>query len=330
MINTKYKDRLFSFIFGRPERKEWTLSLYNAVNGSSHTDPEEIEIVTMEDILYMGMKNDMSFLITDTANMYEQQSTYNPNMPVRKLMYAARLYDRYIHVNRLNIYSTKQIRLPVPKLVTFYNGMEEREDDILELKDAFLTEDGKPAETESDIQVRVRMININYGKNKELMGACRPLSEYAWFIAEIRRNNQGMDIETAVDSALEAMPEEFGLKKFLVANKAEVKQMCITEYNEAETMEQFREEGRKEGREEGRKEGHEEGREEGEILRLIKMVYKKMLKGRTNEEIAEEVEESVELIGRIKGAVLEYKKNCTDGEFDDKKVLEYYKYIICQ
>ena len=314
MINTKYKDRLFSFIFGRPERKEWTLSLYNAVNGSSHTDPEEIEIVTMEDILYMGMKNDMSFLITDTANMYEQQSTYNPNMPVRKLMYAARLYDRYIHVNRLNIYSTKQIRLPVPKLVTFYNGMEEREDDILELKDAFLTEDGKPAETESDIQVRVRMININYGKNKELMGACRPLSEYAWFIAEIRRNNQGMDIETAVDSALEAMPEEFGLKKFLVANKAEVKQMCITEYNEAETMEQFR----------------EEGREEGEILRLIKMVYKKMLKGRTNEEIAEEVEESIELIGRIKEAVLEYRKNCTDGEFDDKKVLEYYKYIICQ
>ncbi len=314
MINTKYKDRLFSFIFGRPERKEWTLSLYNAVNGSSHTDPEEIEIVTMEDILYMGMKNDMSFLITDTANMYEQQSTYNPNMPVRKLMYAARLYDRYIHVNRLNIYSTKQIRLPVPKLVTFYNGMEEREDDILELKDAFLTEDGKPAETESDIQVRVRMININYGKNKELMGACRPLSEYAWFIAEIRRNNQGMDIETAVDSALEAMPEEFGLKKFLVANKAEVKQMCITEYNEAETMEQFR----------------EEGREEGEILRLIKMVYKKMLKGRTNEEIAEEVEESIELIGRIKEAVLEYKKNCTDGEFDDKKVLEYYKNSICQ
>ena len=118
----------------------------------------------------------------------------------------------------------------------------------------------------------------------------------------------------AVDSALEAMPEEFGLKKLLIANKAEVKQMCITEYNEAETMEQFR----------------EEGREEGEILRLIKMVYKKMLKGRTNEEIAEEVEESIELIGRIKEAVLEYKKNCTDGEFDDKKVLEYYKYIICQ
>lgn len=118
----------------------------------------------------------------------------------------------------------------------------------------------------------------------------------------------------AVDSALEDMPEEFGLKKLLIANKAEVKQMCITEYNEAETMEQFR----------------EEGREEGEILRLIKMVYKKMLKGRTNEEIAEEVEESVELIGHIEEAVLKYKKNYMDGEFDDKKVLEYYKKSICQ
>ena len=168
MINTHYKDRLFSFIFGSPERKDWTLSLYNAVNGSSYTNPMDIEIMTIDDVLYMGMKNDMAFLLTDIANMYEQQSTYNPNMPVRKLMYAARLYDRYIHMNKLNIYSTKQVRLPVPKLITFYNGKEDREDDILELKDAFRTADGQPIEAEPDIQVRVRMININYGKNKEI------------------------------------------------------------------------------------------------------------------------------------------------------------------
>lgn len=171
MINTKYKDRLFSFIFGSSERKDWTLSLYNAINGSSYTNPEDIDIMTIDDVLYMGMKNDMAFLLTDIANMYEQQSTYNPNMPVRKLMYAARLYDRYIHMNKLNIYSTKQIRLPVPKLVTFYNGKEDREDDILELADAFKTEDGQLIDAASDIQVRVRMININYGKNEELMHA---------------------------------------------------------------------------------------------------------------------------------------------------------------
>ncbi len=254
MINREYKDRLFSFIFGSPERKDWTLSLYNAVNGSSYTNPEDIKIITIDDVLYMSMKNDLALLVTDIANMYEQQSTYNPNMPVRKLMYAARLYDKYIHMNKLNIYSTKQVRLPVPKLVTFYNGKEDKDDRILELKDAFKTEDGQQVDAESDIQVRVRMININYGKNKELMRACKPLEEYAWFIEEIRRNNKSMEIEAAVDKALDAMPEDFKLKQLLIANKAEVRQMCITEYNEAETMAQFKEEGREEGREEGKEE----------------------------------------------------------------------------
>ena len=104
MINTKYKDRLFSFIFGRPERKEWTLSLYNAVNDTHYTDPDSIEFTTMEDAVYMGMKNDVSFILCQVMNVYEQQSTYNPNMPVRQLMYAAKLYDKYIQQKKLNIY----------------------------------------------------------------------------------------------------------------------------------------------------------------------------------------------------------------------------------
>lgn len=247
MVNSKYKDRLFSFIFGNAQRKDWTLSLYNAVNHSSYTNPEDITIMTMEDVLYMGMKNDLSFLITNIINMYEQQSSYNPNMPVRKLMYAARMYDRFIHQNKLNIYGTKLIPLPVPKLVTFYNGKDDKEDEILELKNAFHTNDGKPIDAEADIEVRVKMININYGKNKELMTACKPLFEYAWFIDRIRNYGKTMDIEIAVDNALNDMPENFEIKRFLIANKAEVKQMCLTEYNETETMELFREEGRAEG-----------------------------------------------------------------------------------
>lgn len=309
MVNKKYKDRLFSFIFGNAGRKDWTLSLYNAVNGSSYTNPEDVVLMTMEDVLYMGMKNDLSFLVADTANMYEQQSTYNPNMPVRKLMYAARMYDRYIHMNKLNIYSTKQIQLPVPKLVTFYNGKDDREDSVLELKDAFRTEDRKSVSAEPDIYVRVRMININYGKNRELMNACQPLSDYAWFIAEIRRYNETMPIESAIDNALDNMPEESTIKEFLIANRAEVKQMCITEYNEAETMEQFR----------------KEGREEGEQLHLIKIIYKKMLKGRTSEEIADELEEDSALIEQIKKAIMESRKNSIGETFDAGRVLEYYK-----
>ncbi len=81
------KDRLFTFIFGRKENSEWILSLYNAVNGTAYDDADEIEVTTIEDAVYMGMKNDASFLLHWTMNLWAHQSTYNPNMTVRELMY---------------------------------------------------------------------------------------------------------------------------------------------------------------------------------------------------------------------------------------------------
>lgn len=263
MINTKHKDRLFCFLFGREENKKWTLSLYNAVNGSSHTDPDMIRITTMGDILYMGMKNDVSFIIEAIMNLYEQQSTYNPNMPVRELMYAAKLYDKYIHEHKLNIYGDELVPLPIPKLVVFYNGTEEHGDEILELKDAFqaekktdITKDSSREENAEkkpdiiereeivpDIAVRVKMLNINYGRNKELLDACKPLKEYAWLVQRIRKYGQKMEIEEAVDQAINELPENFEIRTFLVGHRAEVKSMCITEYNEAETMQMFKEQG---------------------------------------------------------------------------------------
>ena len=163
MINKKYKDRLFAFIFGREENKAWTLELYNALNGSSYTDPNEIEITTLEDVLYMSMKNDVSILLQDRLGLYEQQSTYNPNMPVRQLMYIGKLYDSYIERNSYNRYGTKIIPLPIPKLYVFYNGAKDIEDEILYLSDAFPEEADI---TEADIAVRVHLYNINKGHNK--------------------------------------------------------------------------------------------------------------------------------------------------------------------
>ncbi len=249
VINRKHKDRLFSFLFGSESNKEWTLSLYNAVNGTSYTDPEDIEFTTIENAVYMGMKNDVSFILFYVMNLYEQQSAYNPNMPVRQLMYAAKLYDKYIQVRDLNIYGKSLVRLPLPKLVTFYNGTEGEGDQILSLSDAFES-DGETMVP--DIEVKVRMININYGHNPELMKACEPLAEYAWLVEKIRENRRnGLGIEEAVDGAMNEMPADYEIRKFLMGNRAEVKDLCITEYNEAETMKRFREEGRKEGREEG-------------------------------------------------------------------------------
>ena len=262
MINRKHKDRLFSFLFGREENKKWTLDLYNAVNGSHYTEPEEIEITTIEDVLYMAMKNDLSFILDWKMSIYEQNSSWNPNLPIRELMYAGKLYDKYIHKNKLNIYGSKLVKLPVPKLIVFYNGTEEKEDDaILELKDAFPEE---LREGVSDISVKVRMLNINKGRNRKLMEACKPLSEYAWFIEEIRENKRKeMEIEEAVDRALDEMPEDFSIREFLMENRAEGarcpvdicyartgmewrKDMCLTEYNEEETMQMFKEEGKEE------------------------------------------------------------------------------------
>ncbi len=105
MINNKTKDRLFCFIFGREENKEWTLQLYNAVNGTDYDSAEDISIETIESVVYMGMKDDIAFLLYDIISIYEHQSTYNPNMPLRELVYLSRFYNKYIHKNKLNIYS---------------------------------------------------------------------------------------------------------------------------------------------------------------------------------------------------------------------------------
>ena len=238
----KYKDRLFSFIFGSEENKAWTLSLYNAVNGSNHTDPNEIEITTIKEVMYLGMRNDVSILVSPQMSFYEQQSSYNPNMPLRLMQYAGNVYERYIVSRRLNKYGKKLVEIPAPKLVVFYNGTDEQPDEkTLKLSDSF------PKGVSGDIEVSVRMLNVNYGRNSKLMEACKPLSEYAWTVEEIRRNKVSEGIESAIDRAISDMPDDFVIKPFLVAHRAEVKGMLLTEYNEVETMELFKEEGRAEG-----------------------------------------------------------------------------------
>lgn len=244
--NREYKDRLFKFIFGNPEKKAWTLSLYNAINGSHYTNPDDIRFNTIEDAVYMSMRNDVSFLVADIMSFYEQQSSFNPNMPMRFLIYAGMAYAKYIQQsNSYKAYSSALQKAPVPRCVCFYNGSREQEDKvILHLKDAF--------DEEGDIDVRVTMLNINYGKNKELMEACQPLREYAFFVDRVKTyQNELNDLGQAVDAALKDLPKDSLIKPFLESNQAEVKFMCITEYDEEKVMNQFREEGRAEGREEG-------------------------------------------------------------------------------
>ena len=260
--NNQYKDRLFNFLFGSEENKEWTLSLYNAVNGTSYTDPSVIEITTIKEVMYLGMHNDVSFLISDEMDLYEQQSTYNPNMPLRMLQYAGNLYEKYIEQNRLNKFGSKILKLPVPKLVVFYNGIgDEPDEKFLQLSESF------PEGAKSDIEVNVRMLNVNAGRNKQILASCKPLEEYAWLVEQIRINNKTNDEEgadSAIDRAISAMPDDYVIKPFLEAHRVEVKGMLLTEYNEAKQMQLFKEDGRREG--------IEEGMEIGVINTLISLV----------------------------------------------------------
>ena len=249
-INQKHKDRLFSFIFGRDENKQWSLELYNAVNNTTYINPDDVQIFSLENVLYMGMKNDVALIIDDVLSVYEQQSTFNPNMPIRELIYTSKLYSKYIKKNKLNIYSESIIHLPMPKLVVFYNGTKDKEDTVLRLSDSFLTN----SSMEPDISVNVKMININYGKNAEFLSKCKIMEEYSWFIDKIRFFSDTLDVGDAVNTTLTQMPNDFSLKQFLLIHKAEVTDMCITEYDEAETLKAIGEEKYAEGRAEERAE----------------------------------------------------------------------------
>ena len=166
----QYKDRLFRFVFQKPED---LLSLYNAVNGTDYKDPDALEINTLGNVLYLSMKNDISFLVSGTLNLYEHQSTCNPNMPMRGLFYFSRLYEKYIAVQDINIYSSAAKTFPFPRHVVFYNGTAEEPDrKVLRLSDLYET---VPGDSHPSLECETLMLNINYGHNRSLMEKCRRL-----------------------------------------------------------------------------------------------------------------------------------------------------------
>ena len=154
-VNRKYKDSLFRMIFS--DKKD-LLELYNAVNGSHYDNPEDLTLYTLEDAIYISYKNDISFLFGDTLNLYEHQSTINPNMPLRGLLYLVRNYEAYIEQHHLDIYSSIQQTVPLPQYIIFYNGTAEvPEQQILSLSDAFPKHPGKV----SCLQFDAILLNIN-------------------------------------------------------------------------------------------------------------------------------------------------------------------------
>lgn len=258
-LNRKYKDRLFRFIFSD---KGNLLQLYNAINDSHYNNPDDLVITTIDDVVYMGMKNDLSFIIDDIMSLYEHQSTYSPNLPLRGLFYFSAMYRNYIEPMKQKLYTDSPLRIPFPVYLVFYNGsMEEPERKEILLSDLFI-QNGKGLQPA--LECTALLLNINVGHNQELMEKCRILKEYAQFIHTIRSKiSVGLPFQEAVETAVEDCISQNILSEILRKNKAEVIDMILTEYDENEFREFLKEDSWKKG--------HEAGIQTGirEIIRTI-------------------------------------------------------------
>ena len=211
--NRNYKDTVFRKLFS--DRRN-LLSLYNAINGTAYTDETKLEIVTLENAIYMGMKNDLAFIIDTNLFLYEHQSTYNPNMPLRDLFYISGEYQKL--VDRKSLYSSILLKLPAPNFIVFYNGKRKMPDRWTNcLSESYENQQGEP-----NLELKVVTININRDWNRKLMEQCRILGEFAQYVEKVRKNAETMSLDAAVKNAVDECIQKGILVDFLRVNRAEV------------------------------------------------------------------------------------------------------------
>ncbi len=262
--NRTYKDVLFDKIFSD---KKAILELYNAIAQTDYKDESALSINTIKRAVFLGIENDKSFIIDDILNIYEHQSTVNPNMPVRGLMYLSELYRQYIYENQLDIYGSKQVSLPQPVYIVFYNGEREQpERQIISLKSAF----NEILSTLNDfLDFKAVMLNINYGYNQELMEHCKPLKEYAIFVDTIRKylkteNEPAIAAKRAVEECI----EHGILKDILLKEKGVIEDMITVCYDEEIHKMREAEYNQELGEERGKEIGKQLGKQQ-----IVKKMY---------------------------------------------------------
>ena len=295
--NRKYKDTVFRMLFSDREN---LLSLYNAVRkttnavdktseetiGTVYADPEQLEIVTLNGAVYMGMKNDLAFIIDMNLFLYEHQSTYNPNIPLRDLFYISAEYQKL--VDHRSLYSSALQKISAPYFIVFYNGTGKKEEYWENsLSEAYENQTGEPR-----LELKVITLNINEGNNRELMEQCRTLREYAQYVEKVRRYTKEMELDAAVERAVSECIQEGILEEFLRANRAEVIAVSIFEFDKDEEEKKLR----KAEYEAGKLEGIEEGINKGKI----EMIRQMLKEGESIEKIARYAGYKIEEVEKIK------------------------------
>ena len=289
-VNREYKSSIFAMLFRDKTR---LLELYNAISKTEFTDPDMLKVTTLENAIYMGLKNDLSFIVLEIRlYLYEHQSTPNPNMPLRDLFYVA---DEFSDLTKdMNLYGSRKIRIPAPHFFIFYNGEEERPDrDVLKLSDLYYEKEEDPS-----LELKAVVLNINKGHNPELMETCRTLREYAEYTDRVRRYAKEMTLEEAVERAITECIREGILEDFLKKNRAEAMKVSIYEYDAQKHIEMEKKDsyqagrndgyqaGREDGYQAGKDDGYQTGKDDGRTEMLRQVIRTMLTNGKTVSQIA--------------------------------------------
>ncbi len=334
-VNRKYKATLFSVVF---QGKKELLSLYNALSGDHCTSEDELELNTLGDEegyetgFYLKLHNDLSFIVHHELNVYEHQSTWSFNMPLRMFMYVGDIYKSELRKRQSAsepekcgklwawIYKHDGIRIPAPRFVVFYNGVENIEDKkqirLSSLYAPEVLDRYKDDESYPFLELTVTAYNINYGHNKKLMESCQRLKEYSEFVDRARNALYHLTDENAKMKAMkevvEKCIEDNILRDFLMNNREAVIHMEFYG-NEIELREMA-------ARSDGYDDGYEEGLDEGSFLRLFMQLKVKVAQNKSVSDIAEELIETPENIEILMNLL---KKHPNDP--DPHVVYEEYK-----
>ncbi len=291
MANKEYKSDVFSMLL---QDKKRAMEIYNAINGTDYDDPELVEMTTLDDKSFsLTVRNDASFILDANLSLYEHQSTYCPNMPLRDLLYFASIIQKQSKAQKRDIYGGRILKIPVPHFVVFYNGKEDAPDQYdLRLSDAFEKETEDP-----EIELVCHVYNINNGKNVPLLSKCQTLREYMYFVDMVRKNNEiSGNLEDAIEKAINQCMEENVLRDFLAQHREEVMHVMTLDYTFERRLEMQRaeaiEDGERIGKEIGKVIGYEIGKEE----KFSEQIRKKIQKGKPLDQIADELEEVPETI----------------------------------
>ncbi|MDR1444495.1 MAG: Rpn family recombination-promoting nuclease/putative transposase [Treponema sp.] len=245
--NREYKSSVFSWLFSE---RETLRELYGALSGTTVDPSIPITINTLEGVIFKDRMNDISFEIDRRlVIVFEHQSTINENMPLRILLYTARIYE--VIIAQRNIYREKRIPLPYPEFIVLYNGIAPcRDEYMLNLSDAF-TDPGEMSLSKGEylpLELKVKVYNINSGHNEEILRRSKTLGDYSYFIAAVRKyEREGKGRDQAMGLAVKECIGKGVLKEFLERHGTEVVNMLISEWNWDEALEVREEEGRTEG-----------------------------------------------------------------------------------